>query len=344
MSYFLGLPLAASLGVAALLTPPTSEASAIREVEATPNTVINVQVARGVVTLLQLPDNDPMRFVAVGRSADCTKADDSWCVTAPADSNLIFAKPKSRASGTNNIEAVSAAGRKYSFRLVVGEERAATQRLVIRAAFRGSPALPGVLGSLSAGAQGGAWGAAPGGAAQPPIAVAPVAPVAPRPPAIPLATVIGREDPELVELRLQAGPKVVNSEYSLAIGDRSTDIVPTAVFDDALFTYLRMPGNREVPAVFHVSSDGEESMVNTRMEEDLLVVDRVSRQMRLRLGNQVVSVFNDAFDVEGRSVNKSGVTVDGVQRTVRPIPAPAAANAQASPAALLQQLQKVRPR
>ena len=332
------------LAITAATASAAANAAPIREVDATPITVITVQVARGVVTLLQLPEDDPMRFVAVGRSADCTKADDAWCVTAPTDSNLIFAKPKSRASGTNNIEAVSAAGRKYSFRLVVGEERAATQRLVVRTAFRGSPVLPGILGSLSAGAPGGAWGAAPGGVQQPPIAVVPVAPAAPRAPAMPRATVVGREDPELVELRLQAGPKVVNSEYSLAIGDRSTDIVPTAVFDDALFTYLRLPGNREVPAVFHVAADGEESMVNTRMEDDLLVVDRVSRQMRLRLGNQVVSVFNDAFDVEGRSVNKTGVTVDGVQRTVRPIPAPATANAQASPAALLQQLQQVRPR
>jgi type IV secretory pathway VirB9-like protein len=47
------------------------------------------------------------------------------------------------------------------------------------------------------------------------------------------------------------------------------------VFDDGVFTYLRLPGNREIPAVFHVAADGQETLTNTRMETDLLVVDRV---------------------------------------------------------------------
>ena len=315
----------------------TQAAPAIREVDHNPSAVINVQVARGVVTLLQLPDDDPLRFVAVGRSADCTKVDDAWCVSAPADSNLIFAKPKSKATAPNNIEVVAASGRKYSFRLVVGDEGAATQRLVVRSArqqVRG-PSFPALapFGSPPAGGRVEDRVAAPHAAGTGPAPARPL--TLPLP--MPRVTVVSRDDPELVELRLSAGPKIVNSEYSLAIGERSEDIVPTAVFDDALFTYLRLPGNREVPAVFHVMADGQESMVNTRMEEDLLVVDRVSRLMRLRVGNQVVSVINEAFDLDGRSVNKTGMTVSGVQRTVRPIPQPAAAQATASPANLLPQ-------
>jgi type IV secretion system protein VirB9 len=312
-------------------------ALAIREVDHNPAAVINVHVARGVVTLLQLPDDDPLRFVAVGRSADCAKLEDAWCVSAPADSNLIFAKPKSKATAPNNIEAVAASGRKYSFRLVVGDEGAATQRLVVRAArqqVRG-PSFPGLapFGSLPAGGRVEERGAAPSTAMTPPAPVRPLSSPAP----MPRVTVISRDDPELVELRLSAGPRIVNSEYSLAIGEKSDDIVPTAVFDDALFTYLRLPGNREVPAVFHVMADGQESMVNTRMEDDMLVVDRVSRLMRLRVGNQVVSVINEAFDLDGRSVNKTGMTVSGVQRTVRPIPQPSAAQSTALPAGLLPQ-------
>jgi type IV secretion system protein VirB10 len=89
---------------------------------------------------------------------------------------------------------------------------------------------------------------------------------------------------------------VLNSHYSIAEGSASQDIVPTLVFDDGRFTYIRFPGNREVPAVFHVLPDGSETLVNTRMEDDLLVVDRVSRRLMLRAGQAVVGVWNEAFD------------------------------------------------
>ena len=121
---------------------------------------------------------------------------------------------------------------------------------------------------------------------------------------------------ELVAERLKSGPQLLNSEYSVAEGSASADIVPTLVFDDGRFTYFRFPGNREVPAVFQVLPDGSESLVNTRMEEDLLVVDRVSRRLMLRAGQAVVGVWNEAFDLDGVPP-ADGTTVPGVQRLVR---------------------------
>ena len=93
--------------------------------------------------------------------------------------------------------------------------------------------------------------------------------------------------------------ELVNSNYSIAEGAGSQDIVPTLVFDDGRFTYFRFPNNREVPAVFHVLGDGSETLVNARMEDDLLVVDRVSRRLMLRAGSAVVGVWNEAFDLDG---------------------------------------------
>jgi type IV secretion system protein VirB9 len=55
-----------------------------------------------------------------------------------------------------------------------------------------------------------------------------------------------------------------------------------------------------VPAVFHVLGDGSETLVNARMEDDLLVVDRVSRKLMLRAGSAVVGLWNEAFDLDGR--------------------------------------------
>jgi type IV secretion system protein VirB9 len=109
---------------------------------------------------------------------------------------------------------------------------------------------------------------------------------------------------------------VLNSSYSIAEGLASEDIVPALIFDDGRFTYLRFPGNREVPAVFHVLGDNSETLVNARMEDDLLVVDRVSRRLMLRAGSAVVAIWNDAFDLDGVPPDR-GTTVPGVRRTLK---------------------------
>jgi type IV secretion system protein VirB9 len=124
---------------------------------------------------------------------------------------------------------------------------------------------------------------------------------------------------ELIKERLTAAPQPVNSSYSIAEGKGSEDIVPTLVFDDGRFTYLRFPNNREVPAVFHVLPDGSETVVNARMEGDLLVADRVSRRLMLRAGSAVVGVWNDAFDLDGVPPS-NGTTVSGVDRSLKSPP------------------------
>jgi type IV secretion system protein VirB9 len=140
---------------------------------------------------------------------------------------------------------------------------------------------------------------------------------------------------EVIAERLQAKAPVRNTNYSLAEGSSSADIVPTLVFDDGRFTYFRFPGNREVPAVFHVLGDGSETLVNARMEDDLLVVDRVSRRLMLRSGSAVVGVWNEAFDLDGVPPAEStgrGTTVPGVERTLKaetpPTPQPGTAREQ----------------
>jgi type IV secretion system protein VirB9 len=127
---------------------------------------------------------------------------------------------------------------------------------------------------------------------------------------------------ELVAERLTAAPAPVNSNYSIAEGAASQDILPTLIFDDGRFTYLRFPNNREVPAVFHVFADGSETLVNARMEGDLLVVDRVSRRLMLRAGSAVIGVWNEAFDPDGIPPDH-GTTAPGVQRDLKASSSPA---------------------
>ena len=259
----------------------------LREVVYDPSAVVTVPVKRGVVTLVVLDTDEAIAEVAAGLGGDCTKAEAAWCIAAQPGGRNLFVKAKSSASAANNL-AVVTDRRTHSFRFVVladGDPKPPVYRLVVKAPAR--VALPTRLALRDAA----------------PLMALPIVPPPPSP-------------HQVVAERLQAKPQVMNTQYSIAEGAGSQDIVPTLVFDDGRFTYLRFPGNREVPAVFHVLGDGSETLVNARMEDDLLVVDRVSRRLMLRAGLAVVGLWNEAFDLDGRPPG-DGTTVPGVQRVLK---------------------------
>ena len=267
----------------------------LREVLYDPHAVVTVPVKRGVVTLVQLDADEAITEVAAGLGGDCAKPEAAWCVAAQAGGRTLFVKAKSTASAPNNL-AVVTDRRTHAFRFVLladSDPKPPVYRLIVKAPAQAAP-----RPHLS----------------QNPVAVEPILPT--------VALLPPEPSPQaVVAERLQAKPMVRNTRYSLAEGAASTDIVPTLVFDDGRFTYLRFPGNREVPAVFHVLGDGTETIVNTRMEDDLLVVDRVSRHLMLRAGSAVVGIWNDAFDLDGVPP-QDGTTAPGIERTVRSEPAP----------------------
>lgn len=259
----------------------------LRELVYDPRAVVTVPVKRGVVTLVVLDADEAITEVAAGLGGDCTKADAAWCIAAQPGGRNLFVKAKSSASAANTL-AVVTDRRTHSFRFVVladGDPKPPVYRLVVKAPARVAP--PARLALRDAA----------------PLMTLPVVPPPPSP-------------HQVVAERLQAKPQVMNTQYSIAEGAGSQDIVPTLVYDDGRFTYLRFPGNREVPAVFHVLGDGSETLVNARMEDDLLVVDRVSRRLMLRAGSAVVGLWNDAFDLDGRPPG-DGTTVPGVQRVLK---------------------------
>ena len=261
----------------------------LKEVWYDPRAVVSVFVKRGVVTHILFDAGEAITDVGSGLGADCSKPDASWCIAAQPGSRNIFIKPKSTASAPNNL-AVVTDKRTHSFRLVVlanGDARAPVYRLSVKAAaVRMATATAPQSAALAASAA---------------LLV----------PEVPMPTAA-----ELIAGRLTSAPEPVNSNYSIAEGKGSDDILPTLVFDDGRFTYMRFPNNREVPAVFHVLPDGSETLVNVRMEGDLLVVDRVSRRLMLRAGSAVVGVWNEAFDVDGVPPS-GGTTVSGVDRVLK---------------------------
>lgn len=126
---------------------------------------------------------------------------------------------------------------------------------------------------------------------------------------------------------LQALPlPVKNTHYSMQVMSQSEGIAPKAAWDDGNFTYLRLPNHREIPAVFKVTADGKkttnneiisnETMVNMHMEgdnKDTTVIHGVAKQYVLRLSQQVVGIWNDAYDIDGGSP-QHGTVIPQVSR------------------------------
>jgi type IV secretion system protein VirB9 len=270
----------------------------LRELVYNRERLVSVLVRRGVVTHIEVDPGEHILYAASGVGSDCKSDTDPWCIEPVFGDHHVFVKPKSFASGVNNLEVVTNR-RAYSIQfttLAVEDPRQAALRVTLAA-----PLDPGPLPAPDA--QG---TAAEAGAPMPGASNSAAA-----------AMTAKSASDQLVALGLRQAPIVVNTSYSIALGKKSQDIVPSMAFDDGRMTYIRFPGNRELPAVFQVAEDGNESMVNPRMEGDLLVVDRVARRFSLRLGNQVVALYNDAYDADGvPPVN--GTTVSGVQRVVRP--------------------------
>ncbi len=126
----------------------------------------------------------------------------------------------------------------------------------------------------------------------------------------------GNSDVELVAKRLAQPAAVRNARYSMQVMPNSDDIAPTAAWDDGRFTYLRIPNNRRMPAIFRVADDGTESVVDKHIDGDTIVVHEVAKRFVLRLAGEVVGIWNDAYDMDGVPA-RDGTTVNGVKRVLR---------------------------
>ena len=123
-------------------------------------------------------------------------------------------------------------------------------------------------------------------------------------------------DAALLAQRLAQPSVVRNTRYSMQVMPHSDDIAPIAAWDDGRFTYLRIPDNRRIPAIFRVADDGTESVVARHMADDMIVVHEVAKRFVLRLGDEVVGIWNDAYDMDGVPPH-DGTTVMGVKRVLR---------------------------
>lgn len=90
-------------------------------------------------------------------------------------------------------------------------------------------------------------------------------------------------------------------------------LAPVQAWDDGRFTCIRFSRKTDLPAVYWKWADGKEGLVNSHMDEDVMVVHQISGEFRIRLGDRVAGLrtstsFHAPFNKQG--------TTDGLQREV----------------------------
>jgi type IV secretion system protein VirB9 len=85
-----------------------------------------------------------------------------------------------------------------------------------------------------------------------------------------------------------AGLDKIDLDYGVS-GDRQSIKLKRA-FDDGQFTYFQFENDTDIPALYVVSDDGTEAIVNTRREGQYLVAERLSERFTLRNGKAYLCV------------------------------------------------------
>jgi type IV secretion system protein VirB9 len=105
-----------------------------------------------------------------------------------------------------------------------------------------------------------------------------------------------------------------NRDYWVAGAE---EISPTAVRDDGRFIYLTFSLNRDMPAIYAVDAKGNESLINTNVEGNEIVVQRMVRKLVLRKGKAVACLVNKSFDLNGGRDNATGTVASDVERVIK---------------------------
>ncbi|CAB3802680.1 Type IV secretion system protein virB9 [Paraburkholderia ultramafica] len=122
-----------------------------------------------------------------------------------------------------------------------------------------------------------------------------------------------------VQDRFRGRTGSLNLNYTQSSTHIDQDIVPLNVWDDGRFTYFRFAENVSLPNVYTVGSDGEETLVNRHMSPEdnrVIVAEKIAPKFRLRLGDQVVGIYDEAYSQAGPG-NSTGTASPSVHRVVK---------------------------
>ncbi len=103
-----------------------------------------------------------------------------------------------------------------------------------------------------------------------------------------------------------------------AQGKRPNDITPLCPMDNGMWTLMRFPGLSEKPAAYVVTGDDlkDERLARQHATGDFVVIEEIAKRFRLRLGDDVLDIVNDAYDPTGKPTDTNTISPT-VARVVR---------------------------
>lgn len=105
-----------------------------------------------------------------------------------------------------------------------------------------------------------------------------------------------KREARAMQLKLKYGLNSAKTTLNyLYYGRGDKKIAPTSIWDDNRFTYIQYADNRDLPAVYKINPDGSEMLVNTHVEDDVLIVHETAEDFVFRLGNSVLGVKNKGY-------------------------------------------------
>lgn len=100
---------------------------------------------------------------------------------------------------------------------------------------------------------------------------------------------------------------MINFDY-VKWGDE--ELAPNYMWDDGRFTCLKFNKHAELPVAYQISTDGSESLINYSFRKDVMVIHSISKEFRLRLGEQVLGLrsekaISSGYNEKATSLNSS---------------------------------------
>lgn len=96
----------------------------------------------------------------------------------------------------------------------------------------------------------------------------------------------------------------------------SSALAPSEISDNGKFTVMRFPAGQEIPSIFTTNPDRTEALVSTDVRGEFVVLHTVQREFRLRRGNEVLCIYNEAPAQYGVDYGTKTVSPH-VERTLR---------------------------
>ncbi|WP_208437073.1 P-type conjugative transfer protein VirB9 [Bartonella taylorii] len=102
-----------------------------------------------------------------------------------------------------------------------------------------------------------------------------------------------------IERGFHKGVKGYNLSYTMS---GNQDIAPINVWDNGRITYFKFSANMDMPSIYVVDAEGNESLIPRTVvgaSNDIIAVHKVNPKWLIRLGKRALAVFNEAYDPNG---------------------------------------------